>query len=60
MRRILKKIMIIGLSIILLYSLFIVEESIRISRGGVKPLIVLEEEYINGETDEKLFSNLNL
>ena len=46
MRRIFKKIMIIGLSIILLYSLFIVEESIRISRGGVKPLIVLEEEYI--------------
>ena len=49
MRRIFKKIMIIGLSIILLYSLFIVEESIRISRGGVKPLIVLEEEYINGD-----------
>ena len=40
---------IIIVSISLFYVMFIVEESIRLSNGGVKPLIVLEEKYINDD-----------
>lgn len=49
-----KVVVIVIISIVLIYTLFIVEESIRLSRNTLsEPLIVFEESYINGDVTYK-------
>ncbi len=52
MKKIIKIISIIIISIILVYTLFVTEESIRLQKGGNTPLIIL-----NGTCDDNLMYN---
>lgn len=41
LKRILKTIMISLIALVCLYSIFIIEETIRLKNGGIKPLIII-------------------
>ena len=47
MKKVIKIVLLVILGIILLYAIFIAEESFRLSKDGEYPLIILNDKYCN-------------